>query len=112
MILIDYRMFDGSNYIIGEIIVLDMINRLVAENTIKAPLKGPACFSISKKLLSFQSENHITIKTLTRDAKDIEVPFNQTPLQFSLSQSQPWLMLLTPNNLLEVYLIEYIGGIS
>lgn len=88
------------DYIIGVIIVLDMINRLVAENTIKAPLKGPACFSISKKLLSFQGDSHITIKTLTREAKDIEVPFAQTPLQFALSQSQPWLMVLTAGNLL------------
>ncbi len=48
-----------------------MINRLVAESTVKVPFKGQPYFSVSKKLLCFQTDNHTKIKTLSRDAKDI-----------------------------------------
>ena len=41
-------------------------NRLIADNTIKTPFKGPTYFSVSKKLISFQIDKQIKIKTLHR----------------------------------------------
>jgi hypothetical protein len=89
-----------------------MINRLVAENTLKAPLKGQAYLSVSKKLMAFQTESSIKIKTLHREAKDIDIPLAAPPLQFSLSLTHSWLLLLSPSHLLEIYLVEYINGIA
>ena len=41
-------------------------NRLIADNTIKTPLKGTAIFAVSKKLIAFPVEKSIRIKTLHR----------------------------------------------
>lgn len=89
-----------------------MINRLVAENNIKLPFKGQPYFSITKKLIAFQTDSHIKIKTLSRQAKDIDIPINNPPISFALSQVQPWLFLLTSSHLLEIYMVEYIQGIT
>ena len=87
-------------------------NRLIADNTIKTPLKGAPFFSVSKKLIAFQIDKHIRVKTLHRQTKDIDIPFVAEPLQFSLSQMQSWLLVLTPSHLLEIYLLEYVKGIA
>lgn len=89
-----------------------MINRLVAESTIKAPFRGQPYFTISKKMLCFQADSYLKIKNLGRDAKDIDIPFNNTPLKFALSQLKPWLYELTIDSLLQVYHVEYINGIA
>lgn len=89
-----------------------MINRVVAESTIKVPFRGQPSFSISKKLLCFQADNHIKIKPLSREAKDIEIPFNNPPLHCSLSHWHSWLYELTPAHLLQVYQLEYLSGIA
>ena len=88
-----------------------MINRLVAENTIKVPLRGQINFSVNKKFIAFTTDNCLRIKTLNREAKDVDIPISQPPLQFSLSQVHPWALLLTANHLLEIYLVEYLNGI-
>ena len=75
-----------------------MINRLVAENTFKAPLRGT--FSVNKKFISFPTDNFLKVKALSREAKDIDIPISQPPKQFSLSQKHSWVYLLTSNNLL------------
>jgi|JI9StandDraft_1071089.scaffolds.fasta_scaffold560163_2 hypothetical protein len=80
-----------------------MINRLVAENTFKMPPRSQLTFSLSKKLIAFQNDTAIKVRTTHREAKDIDVPIAQPPLQFELSQARPWLLLLTPANLLEIY---------
>lgn len=89
-----------------------MINRLVAESTIKAPFRGQPYFSISKKMLCFQADTNLKIKNLCRDAKDIDIPFNNTPLKFALSLLKSWLYELTVDNLLQVYHVQYINGIT
>jgi hypothetical protein len=71
-----------------------MINRLVAENTLKVPFKGHPYFAINKKLLAFQIEGSIRVKALYREAKDIDIPINNIPLQFILSEVKPWLYIL------------------
>lgn len=97
------------NYLVN---ALRMINRLAAESTLKVALRGQACFSISKKLLCFQSDTQLRVRALSRDAKDIEVPFNSAPLSFSLSSQHSWLYELTQNHLLQVYQLEYVNGIA
>ena len=77
-----------------------MINRLVAENTLKAPLRGQISFSINKKFIAFTTDTCLKIKTLNREAKDVDIPISQPPLQFSLSQAHPWALLLTASHLL------------
>lgn len=89
-----------------------MINRLAAESTLKVPLRGNAYFSISKKLMCFQGEGQLRVRALSREAKDIEVPFNSAPLHFSLSQHHSWLYELTHNHLLQVYQLEYVNGLA
>lgn len=59
-----------------------MINRLVAENTFKLPNRAQPTFAISKKLIAFQTDTSIKVKTLHRDTKDIDIPIAQPPLQF------------------------------
>jgi hypothetical protein len=73
-----------------------MINRLVAENTFKLPPKSIPNFAISKKLIAFQTDTCIKIRSTHRETKDIDIPITQPPLQFLLSQTHPWLLLLTP----------------
>jgi hypothetical protein len=89
-----------------------MINRLVAENAIKTPFRGDPYFSLTKKLLCFQSAQSLKIKTLTRETKDIEIPTPTPPTTFALAQSKSWLFALTPTYLLEIYQIDYINGIT
>ena len=89
-----------------------MINRLVAENTLKVPFKGDPYFTTSKKLLAFRSDSSIRIKNLTREAKDIEVTFSTPPLKFFLSQTHPYLLLLTSAHLLEIHQLEYLSGLQ
>ena len=89
-----------------------MINRLAAESTLKVPIRGNAYFSINKKLMCFQGEAQLRVRALTKEAKDIEVPFNSAPLRFSLSNQHSWLYELTPNHLLQVYQLEYVNGIA
>lgn len=87
-------------------------NRLIADNTIKTPLKGLPFFAVSKKLIAFQIDKQIRVKTLHREAKDIDIPFVSEPLNFSLSQMQPWLLVLSPSPLLEIYVLQYAKGIN
>lgn len=89
-----------------------MINRLVAESTLKVPFRGTARFSTSKRLLAFQGEGQVKVKALSREARDIEVPFNNAPAQHCLSQWHSWLYELTPARLLQVYQLEYLNGIA
>jgi hypothetical protein len=89
-----------------------MINRLVAESTLKVAFRGQASFSTSKRLLAFQGEGQLRVKALSREARDIEVPFNNAPLQNCLSQWHSWLYELTPARLLQVYQLEYLNGIA
>jgi hypothetical protein len=62
-----------------------MINRLVAENTLKFPFKGVPYFSVTKKLICYRTEANIKIKNLSRDVKDIDIPQTVTPISFGLS---------------------------
>ena len=96
----------------ASIIVMSMINRLVAEDTLKVPFKGDPYFTTSKKLLAFRSDSSIRIKNLTREAKDIEVTFSTPPLKFFLSQTHPYLLLLTSAHLLEIHQLEYLSGLQ
>lgn len=89
-----------------------MINRLAAESTLKVPLRGNAYFSINKKLMCFQGDAQLRVRALTKEAKDIEVPFNSAPLRFSLSNQHSWLYELTQSHLLQVYQLEYVNGIA
>lgn len=82
-----------------------MINRLVAENTFKIPPRSTLTFSLNQQLIAFLTDTSVKVKTTHREAKDIDLPFVQTPLQFALSQARPWLFILTPANLLEIYSI-------
>lgn len=52
------------------------------------------------------------MKCLSREAKDIEVPFNNPPKQAALSQAHSWLYELTPAGLLQVHQLEYLNGIA
>ncbi len=89
-----------------------MINRLVAESTLKVGFRGQPRFSTSKRLLAFQGDAQLRVKCLSREAKDIEVPFNNPPAQAALSQTHSWLYELTPAGLLQVHQLEYLNGIA
>lgn len=83
-----------------------MFNRLVAENTIKTPFHGEPFFTVSKKLLAFQSGSHcIKVKSLNKDVRDVEVVVTSEITLFSLAASNSWLFVLTTKNVLEVYSI-------
>ena len=47
-----------------------MINRLVAENTLKVPFAGEAVFGVNKKLLCYQTSKSIKVRPLIKDAKE------------------------------------------
>jgi len=96
----------------NNLIALLMINRIAAEGTLKVPFRGHPRFSASKRLLSFEADAHIKVKALSREAKDIEVPFNNPPTFTCLSQANSWLYELTPARLLQVHQIDYLNGIA
>lgn len=87
-----------------------MFNRLVAENTIKTPFKGEPFFTISKKMIAYQSDNCIQIKSLIRDAKDISISVTNPIVLFQLSTQRPWIFVLTSRHVVEIYSLEFIFG--
>ena len=54
-------------------------------------------------MIAFQTDAHIKIKPISREAKDIDIPTAEHATKFTLSQFYSWLYVLHPNHLLEVF---------
>lgn len=88
-----------------------MFNRLVAENTIKTPFKGEPFFSVNRKMIAYQTDNTIRIKSLNRETKEIVLQFTHPIIAFELSTQRTWLYVLTTKQVVEIYCLEFVLGV-